>query len=117
MYGGVGRRKRRDRARQALDKVGLSERLFHRPSELSGGERQRVAGARALVNDPAILLADEPTANLDSKTGFSLIQMMKALNEEQGLTFIFSTHDPMIMGEAHRIVHLKDGKVIKDEKK
>ena len=110
--GGLSGREGRARARQALDEVGLRDFVRHRPDELSGGQRQRVAVARALVTDPLIVLADEPTANLDSATGDSLIALMLEINRREGTTFIFSTHDPKVMSQAHRVVRLADGRVV-----
>ena len=98
-----------DRAQQIIKLVGLQAREKHRPSELSGGEQQRVAIARALVNNPKIILADEPTGNLDTKTGLEIVQLMKKLNEEKNQTFIVVTHDPHIAEAADHIIHLKDG--------
>jgi putative ABC transport system ATP-binding protein len=91
--------------------VGLSEFARHRPDELSGGQRQRVAIARALVTDPVIVLADEPTANLDSATGDAIVGLMEEINRRDGTTFIFSTHDPRIMARAPRVVRLADGRI------
>jgi len=104
-----GRAAGRERARRALDEVGLSDFVRHRPDELSGGQRQRVAVARALVTDPMIVLADEPTANLDSATGDAIISLMLDINRRDGTTFIFSTHDARVMAHAHRVVRLADG--------
>ena len=114
MYGGVGRRQRRARARETLDRVGLSDRMKHRPSELSGGQRQRVAVARALVNEPEILLADEPTGNLDSRTGEDIMDLFDALHQA-GQTIILVTHESHIANRAHRHVHLHDGVVTQDQ--
>jgi putative ABC transport system ATP-binding protein len=99
----------RARALRALEEVGLADFARHRPDELSGGQRQRVAVARALVTDPLIVLADEPTANLDSTTGEAIIDLMLEINRRDGTTFIFSTHDPKVMSQAHRVVRLADG--------
>jgi putative ABC transport system ATP-binding protein len=106
-----GRAAGRARAQRALTEVGLGEFLRHRPDELSGGQRQRVAVARALVTDPVIVLADEPTANLDSATGDAIISLMLDINRRAGTTFIFSTHDARVMAHAHRVVHLADGRL------
>ena len=106
-----GRAAGRARARRALEEVGLGEFVRHRPDELSGGQRQRVAVARALVTDPVIVLADEPTANLDSATGDAIISLMLDINRRDGTTFIFSTHDARVMAHAHRVVRLADGRL------
>jgi len=98
-----------ERAGEVLQLVGLEGRLNHRPTELSGGEQQRVAIARALVNNPSIILADEPTGNLDTTTGWEIVQLMKRLNQEQGVTFVIVTHDPAIAEIADRMILLKDG--------
>ena len=102
-----------DRARvmTALEQVGLGDRVRHRPSELSGGQQQRVAIARALVTEPALVLADEPTANLDSKTGHEIVELMRRLNRERHTTFVFSTHDPRIMKAADRVLEISDGRL------
>jgi putative ABC transport system ATP-binding protein len=99
------------RVRAALEQVGLGERARHRPSELSGGQQQRVAIARALVGEPSLVLADEPTANLDSGTGREIVELMRRLNRERGTTFVFSTHDPRIMAAADRVVEISDGRL------
>lgn len=114
---GAGRSERRDRALKALEEVGLGQLGDRRPAEMSGGQQQRVAVARAIVAHPRLVLADEPTANLDSKTGRDLLDLMRQLNEDRGVTFIFSTHDPKVMDYARRIVTLVDGKVQRDETK
>ena len=103
---------RRTRARTILAEVGLAGLEDRRPGELSGGQQQRVAVARAIVTAPALVLADEPTANLDSATGAGLMDLMRELNETKGVTFIFSTHDPMVMERARRLVRLRDGRVV-----
>ncbi|UCD81073.1 MAG: ABC transporter ATP-binding protein [Desulfobacterales bacterium] len=105
---------RKSKIMQVLEEVGLREHANHRPEELSGGQRQRVAIARALVKDPDIILADEPTANLDSATGENIVKLMLKLNREKGKTFIFSTHDRMIIQYAARVVRLHDGKMQPD---
>ncbi len=104
--------KLRARVRDLCEEVGLSPYLEHRPDELSGGQRQRVAIARALITHPELVLADEPTANLDSKTSEQIIDLMQRLNREKGVTFLFSTHDPRIMQHAKRVVHIADGKIV-----
>lgn len=99
------------RAREMLELVGLKDRIYHRPTELSGGEQQRVAIARALINQPKIILADEPTGNLDTTTGWEIVRLMKRLNEEKRQTFVIVTHDPSVAETADRIIYLKDGLV------
>lgn len=111
---GVPGRERRQRARRILDDVGLADKYHRRPAELSGGQQQRVAVARAIVSNPSIVLADEPTANLDSKTGEGLLELMRDMNERRGVTFIFSTHDKMVMEYARRVVIIKDGHIEDD---
>jgi putative ABC transport system ATP-binding protein len=113
-YAGKGRREARGLARNALAQVALADREGHRPTELSGGQQQRVAVARAIVANPSIVLADEPTANLDSKTGEDLLILMKEMNENRGVTFIFSTHDKMVMEYARRLIEIRDGRVAFD---
>jgi putative ABC transport system ATP-binding protein len=112
---GVAGRERRERARSLLSEVGLADMLDRRPHELSGGQQQRVAIARALVTEPDIILADEPTANLDSDTATSLLDIMRDMNERHGVTFIFSTHDARVMEYARRLVTLRDGRIQTDE--
>jgi len=114
---GVPTAERRERAMAVLDDVGLKDAYNRRPAELSGGQQQRVAVARAIVSNPLIVLADEPTANLDSKTGEGLMKMMREMNEKKNITFIFSTHDQMVMDYARRLVHIRDGLVADDQVK
>lgn len=106
---------RRQRAKTILDDVGLEDKYDRRPAELSGGQQQRVAVARAIVSSPSIVLADEPTANLDSKTGQGLLELMQEMNEKKKVTFIFSTHDHMVMDYARRLVKIRDGRVVDDQ--
>lgn len=114
---GVPAAARKQRVAEMLATVGLEGLAHRRPAQLSGGQQQRVAVARAMASQPDIILADEPTANLDSKTGKSLLDVMKDLNEQQNMTFVFSTHDEMIMERATRLIHLRDGHVEQDERK
>lgn len=113
---GTGRRKRRERATKLLSLVGLGDRTDHKPSQLSGGEQQRVAIARSLANDPVLILADELTGNLDSRTGKEIMDLLRQLNREEGKTFILITHDPMVGQNTDRIIQFKDG-LIEGEKR
>lgn len=112
LLNGMGAADRKRRAMEMLDRVGLRKRRHHRPQALSGGERQRVAIARALVSRPVVVLADEPTANLDSHTGQEIIELMRELNSESRVTFLFSTHDSRIIQKANRVIHLLDGQIV-----
>ncbi len=112
---GIKRKERERRAMEALNELGIAELANRRPRQLSGGQQQRVAVARAIASEPKLVLADEPTANLDSKTGLLLIELMKHLNQIHGVTFLFSTHDPRLLEHIQRIVTLEDGQIIKDE--
>lgn len=113
IYAGVSQKKRREKALEALEKVDLIDRMDHKPNELSGGQRQRVAIARALVNNPDLLLADEPTGNLDSKSGEEIMQIFQNLNKE-GVTIVLVTHEPDIAQHTERIVTFRDGRIIED---
>jgi putative ABC transport system ATP-binding protein len=116
IYDGVGLAERRERARQALTAVGLADRLHHAPNELSGGQQQRVAIARALVNEPSILLADEPTGNLDSTSGAEVMSLLQTLHRERGITVILVTHDAEVARHTSRIIQLYDGQVTHQER-
>jgi putative ABC transport system ATP-binding protein len=115
IYAGMPAQERIDRAKEALTSVGMESRMNHKPNELSGGQRQRVAIARALVNNPSIILADEPTGNLDSQTGVEIMALFDRLHQ-QGNTIVLVTHEHDIAEYAHRIIHIKDGKVFSDQK-
>lgn len=108
---------RKSKVSEILTIVGLEDLMHRKPIEMSGGQQQRVAVARALVKEPKLVLADEPTANLDSKTGKDVLKLMQKLNQDNGVTFIFSTHDTMVMDFAHRIITLKDGQIHRDDKR
>jgi len=114
-FAGAPEEKRRRRATELLEKVGLGDRLHHRPTELSGGEQQRVAIARALVNNPSVVLCDEPTGNVDTETGKEIIATLRKLNKEQRQTFVIVTHDPVVAGSVDRIAHMQDGLIIREE--
>ena len=114
IYAGVSSKERREKALDALDKVGLSDRIKHKPNEISGGQRQRVAIARAIVNSPAVLMADEPTGNLDSKSSVEIMRIFQQLNNE-GVTILMVTHEPDIAQHTKRIVRFKDGELVSDE--
>jgi len=116
VYAGVPKEKRMEQAKRAMEMVDLADRMTHKPNELSGGQRQRVAVARALVMNPSILLADEPTGNLDSATGEEIMKLFERLHE-QGHTIILVTHERDIAEHAHRTIHIRDGKIEKDERK
>ncbi len=114
---GVAAAERNRRGMELLDAVGLADKAHHRPAQLSGGQQQRVAVARALASKPAFVLADEPTANLDSKSASTLLDIMVDLNRTEGTLFLFSTHDPRVVDRARRTFHLEDGRVLREERK
>ncbi|MBC7464563.1 MAG: ABC transporter ATP-binding protein [Bdellovibrio sp.] len=114
---GLGAKEIKERSTEAMARVGLTAVMNSRPNQMSGGQRQRVAIARAMVHKPSLILADEPTANLDKKTAADIIGLMKELNRESGVTFVFSTHDPMIMEAATRVLQVSDGQIISDQKR
>ena len=115
LYAGMQKKERRERAREALVQMGLEDRLWHEPTQLSGGQQQRVAIARGIVNRAPILMADEPTGNLDSKTSDEIMRLFKKINEEDGTTILLVTHEPDVAAYARRIVHFKDGTITSDE--
>jgi len=112
---GMPARKRREKVEKLFSEIGLAGLEDRRPAELSGGQQQRVAVARAMVTEPALILADEPTANLDSASAIALLDVMEQLNRTTGTTFLFSTHDPQVMERAHRLIRLRDGQVVSDD--
>jgi putative ABC transport system ATP-binding protein len=112
---GIDAKTRHQAADELIEAVGLADSINHRPAELSGGQQQRVAIARALISNPKLVLADEPTANLDSQTSIQILDLMEKMNKERKTTFIFSTHDPLVMGRAHKRIHILDGLVQKIE--
>ena len=116
IYAGVSEEERMERAKKALEAVGLGERLDHKPMEMSGGQRQRVAIARALINDPPVIMADEPTGNLDTKSSYEIMEIFKKMNE-QGKTVIMVTHEPDIAAYTKRILVMRDGKLVSDERR
>ena len=115
LYAGMSRSERRARAIELLERVGLGTRLNHRPAQLSGGQQQRVAIARALANTPQLILADEPTGNLDTKTSEEIMKLFESLNREHGLTIILVTHEPDVARSARRLIHIVDGRIDQDE--
>ena len=115
LYAGMPKKERRERAKEVLIQMGLEDRLYHEPTQLSGGQQQRVAIARGIVNRAPILMADEPTGNLDSKTSDEIMKLFKKINEEDGITILLVTHEPDVAAYAKRIVHFKDGMITSDE--
>ena len=111
------KKERKDKVMSLLEEVGLGDMAHRRPNELSGGQKQRVAIARALIKEPKLVLADEPTANLDSETSKEVLELMQEMNQELNTTFIFSTHDPQVMDYARRLIEIKDGKISKDQRR
>ena len=115
LYAGISGSERHQRAAQALNLVGLEDRRDHKPNELSGGQQQRVAIARALINQPKLILADEPTGNLDTKTSDEIMDLLQRLNRDQGITILFVTHDPEIAQYCNRVIHFRDGRIERDQ--
>lgn len=116
MLRGIDSSERKRKGLALLEELGIAELAYKRPNEMSGGQQQRVAVARAISNDPRLVLADEPTANLDSETAIKLLELMEKLNSEDKITFVFSSHDPQVIGRAHRLLILKDGQIVTDKK-
>ena len=116
LLNGIKPKERKERAMELLDAVGLADRIKHRPDQLSGGEQQRVAIARALAPNPLMVLADEPTANLDTENGKQAMEIMERLNQDTGTAFVFATHDPRVVAYAHRVIELQDGRVVSNGK-
>lgn len=114
-FADVSQEERKSRATELLEKIGLGDRLDHRPTELSGGEQQRVAIARALVNNPSVVLCDEPTGNIDTETGKEIMETLRELNRERQQTFVIVTHDPLVAGSVDRVAHMQDGLIIRQE--
>jgi putative ABC transport system ATP-binding protein len=116
MLRGIAAHERKEKSLALLEQLGIGELAYKRPNEMSGGQQQRVAVARAISNDPRLVLADEPTANLDSETAIKLLELMEKLNREEAITFVFSSHDPQVIERAHRLLILKDGQIVTDKK-
>lgn len=114
-FQGIAPEQRRERSIRLLQQLGLGEQMHRYPDQLSGGQQQRVAVARAIASGPRVVIADEPTANLDSATAIALMELMQSLNREQGVSFVFSSHDPLVIQRARRVILLRDGKLVSDQ--